>query len=341
MESFTFDYGGEIAAQEVHFKVWPTVGQRTALIDADLLPYVVGYTTDPLKELQAKAAVEDGWVPCITDTQEYNDAFEQMCSTLNHWVTDSGCDSALLYCTASENNYRLAVAFTDPYKGTRRAEKPPFFYELKEALVSKLCATISDGEEADDLLGHEIYRRNQLLLQQGVVLGTQMHKELTDFVCVSSDKDLRTKPCTHYEPRTGKFIFTDVLGRLEPKYNKTGGISDLKGTGRKFFYAQLIMGDAVDNYKGIPKKGPKAAYDALVGCNSERECYDAVLKMYREKYGLGLHTAQSYRGGNCQLTAYQRMLEQGRLAWIQDWKRQVWRDGKGHTPSGEDASAWT
>ncbi len=364
-ESFEFDYGGVVAEQDVHFKLWPIDGNRTALVDADFLPYVVGYTTDPLKSLVAQQSVVDGLVDRIENTQEFMDAFDQLCSTLNFWINDSGCDSAILYCTQSDMNYRMSVAFTDPYKGTRKEEKPPFFYELKQAMQDKLGCILAQGEEADDLLGHEIYRRNLLLAEQGVVLGSSMHKELCDFVVVSGDKDLRTKCGMHYVPREQQTRWVTPLGSLELKYKKDSTtVSDLKGDGLKFFYAQLIMGDTVDNYKGIPRKGAAFAYQILEPCTSEKELYMAVLKAYKDKYGDGEHVLQNYRGTEtfrfkyyqlhgknpprydeffgrkANLTAYQRMLEQGRLAWIQDKKGEIWRDGKGHCPLGEDITAW-
>jgi len=364
-KAFEFDYGGAVAEQDVHFKLWPTDGLRTALVDADFLPYVVGYTTDTMKYLAAQQAVVDGLVDCIENTQEFKNAFDQLCCTLNFWINDSGCDSAILYCTQSDMNYRMGVAFSDPYKGTRKEDKPPFFYELKAAMQSKLGCILAQGEEADDLLGHEVYRRNQELAEQGVELGSSMHKELCNFVLVSGDKDLKTKSGMHYTPRDQQLRWVTPLGHLELKYKKDSTtVSDLKGDGLKFFYAQMIMGDTIDNYKGIPRKGAAFAYQILNDCKSEKELYMAVLQAYKDKYGDAEHVVQNYRGTEAfrfkhfqlhgknpprfdefcntrvTLTAYQRMLEQGRLAWIQDKKGEIWREGKGTCPLGDDITAW-
>jgi len=40
-----FDMGAELYYKPPSYKLWPTEGNFTALVDADLLPYLVGYTT--------------------------------------------------------------------------------------------------------------------------------------------------------------------------------------------------------------------------------------------------------------------------------------------------------
>ena len=107
-----FDYGGEIAEKEDNFILWPTEGGRTALIDADLLPYRVGFVTDELQELEAHRLVEDGHFPRIEDTPQFQSAFDLLCTILNSWVRKAGCQSAILYSTKSDDNFRLNVAYS-------------------------------------------------------------------------------------------------------------------------------------------------------------------------------------------------------------------------------------
>jgi 5'-3' exonuclease len=71
--------------------------------------------------------------------------------------------------------------------------------------------------------------------------------------------------------------------------------------GEKFFYAQLIMGDPVDNIPGLPKHGPKAAFDILGNTQTREEAFKAVLEAYRAVYGD---------------SAEAEMLEQGQLLWM-------------------------
>ena len=104
----------------------------------------------------------------------------------------------------------------------------------------------------------------------------------------------------------------------EGKYKRIGvgkkikqNIDKLKGAGLLFFYTQIIMGDAVDNYPGIPGCGPKKAFDILDGCTDEYEMYIKVLTAYRDYY----------RKSDKALTM---LTEQGQLAWLQTKKFELW-----------------
>lgn len=382
-----FNYGGEIAERDIHYKLWPTEGNMVALIDADLLPYQIGYAVAAhysLSYTQALYLVEEGHAKSLKDTPQYEDAWEMLCKELNAWITAAGCDAAKLFMTDSAKNFRLDIAFTEDYKGQRNPDKPPYFYELKEDVQRLLGAIMSDGEEADDLISIAVY---DAAAELGVEVGSPEHREFGNTVVCSSDKDSGITGGWHYDPRKQVKRFNDKLGELWPKtkvnevndyehWPLVGGepvnpkvhpgpydtwlrgakagqqktkrvcvgrkesvsVTDLKGCGLKFFYAQIIMGDDADNYSGLKGKGPSYAYELLDKCNSEKELYYAVLNAYKEYYGPGTHPALNFRGGTMQLTAYQRMLEQGRLAWMQTKKGDLWR-ASSHCPMGSD-TAW-
>lgn len=395
-----FDYGGEVAEKPEAYKLWPTSGTRTALVDADLLPYRVGFTVDDVQYLLAKQAVEEGEVDCIEDTRQYKDAFDQLCSTLNVWVNTTKCDSARLFSTKSDDNFRLNIAYTDEYKGQRIKEKPPFFSELKDAMSEHLGCHLAVGNEADDELSIAAWEPYFSELEEaGIEPGSPQHKEFCNTVTISSDKDSAITPTWHYNPDTRKMQWVTLMGELLPKYKNAmvnnyeyipiGGyytrgpkagqpktkrvlvgkkpseaLTDLKGSGLRFFYAQVIMGDTADNYKGLKGKGMTFAYNLLNNCNSERELYYAVLNAYKEVYGTGEHWCPNYlgteeyreryeerygvtppdwdfwKGKGAYLTAYDRMLEQGRLAWMSTKRGEIWREGKGRVIDPFDKSFW-
>ncbi|AWD90605.1 exonuclease-like protein [Pseudomonas phage Njord] len=396
MMSDGFNYGGEVAEIDSHFKVWPTDGNMTGAVDADLLPYRIGHIIAAhysLSYTQAEFAVNEGHYPSLRDTPQYAEAWEMLCKELNSWVTGAGCDAAVLFVTNSASNFRLDIAFTEDYKGQRNPEKPPYFYELKEDLVTRLGAIVSDGEEADDLMSIFVYDKAKEL---GVHPGTPEHREFCNTVVISTDKDSTITGGLHFDPVKMVKRFIDKFGTLEPKYKikevndyatwplfngepvdpatctvqgklwykggvvcdqfgrgakvglpktkrmllgrkESASIDDLKGSGLKFFYAQIIMGDSADNYNGIPGKGCTFAFNLLDGCKTEEELYKAVLGAYKDHYGTGKHLALNYRGTQQELTAYQRMLEQGRLAWMQTYKGEIWRSTS-TCPTGVDAS---
>ena len=73
------------------------------------------------------------------------------------------------------------------------------------------------------------------------------------------------------------------------------------GTGLKQFYFQLLTGDRTDDIPGIPYYGPIKAYNLLNELNTEAELFNAVKKVYEEKFPD---------------TWEERMLEVGRLLWM-------------------------
>ncbi|ASP46300.1 exonuclease [Marinomonas phage CB5A] len=395
-----FDYGGEVSEKEVNVKVWPKEGNMTALIDGDLLPYMTAFATEDIIGIQAQALVDQGHCASLKDTPQFEGVFDSLCATLNRWIRDCKCDSAIIYTTNSSSNFRLRLAYTNPYKGQRPEEKPVFFPELKEKMSETFDLVVSDGNEADDDLSIEAwerYRRN--IEPYGIQVGSLKHKELSDSVTCSSDKDSTITPTRNYNPQSRKHQWVTHIGELLPKYSKrmvnnykyvgTGefwkrgeksgqeklkriidgqvpskALEDLKGSGLKFFYAQIIMGDNADNYKGLAGYGQTAAFEALNHLSTERELYEATLSLYKEKYGEGTHWCPNYRGTQeyydlcmsvkgvppddwdfwkgkgAYLTAYDRMLEQGRMAWMQTFKGEIWRSHKSRIIYGDDKEFW-
>jgi len=388
-----FDFGERLYEKPNSFKLWPTEGEFTALVDADLLPYIVGYTTEDEKYAAALYKVRENIVPDVESTPEFMDAADHLDWLVNHWVGMAKADSAILYITDGASNFRIPLAFTWKYKGQRTSDKPAFFYELRNHLVNKHNAIISDGCEADDLIVTEMGERNRDLALQGAEVGSRTHASFSDCIAISRDKDLRICPGWHLDPTTMERVWTDVLGWLDPAYKisevinyryvdickihgsdsahclaesgkelctpdvytrgkrkgevkqkrikdgvrKSQSISKLKGVGLKFFYSQLLVGDSADNYPGVPGVGLTRAFEVLHKCDTEEGLYNAVLEEYVKKYPEP-HVARNYRGGFLSLTSEQRMVEQGRLAWIRQATGEIWREGIS-LPSGE-GGAW-
>ena len=204
-----------------NYKLWPTSGVRTALIDADLLPYKVGFTIDEMDEFSAKKTVAEGYADSIMDTDQCKDAINQLDWLINRWVTSSGCDSAKLYLTDAPNQFRHDLAISEKYKGKRDdTPKPPFFYELKMYLVHKHNAIVATDNEADDMLSIELNKENTALLEQGVEIGSQTHRDFHTKVLVSIDKDLRITSGMHFNPDVQAHTWVEPLGYLEAVYSK-------------------------------------------------------------------------------------------------------------------------
>ena len=164
-------------------------------------------------------------------------------------------------------NFRIATAVSKPYKGTRKTEKPFHRDNVRAYMLHKYNCEVANGMEADDLLA----------------IHQTAAEPLTTIIC-SRDKDLRMVegmqfgwPCGK-QPQFGPKR-VDKLGELTYVNNK------LKGEGSKFFYAQVLCGDAVDNYGGLPGCGPTGAFKLLEGESSELGLFEATSGAYRTKYG--------------------------------------------------------
>lgn len=384
-----FDYGVDpslIPEREDNIKVWPTTGERTALVDADSIPYIVGYTSDMAQYLKAKRS------PNFSESPVFLDKCDHANYLLNRWITNAGCDSAILYLTDGAENFRIKIATLKPYKGQRVEEKPPFFYEIKAWLQSFHNARMSFKCEADDEISIEAWSR---LLSFDGELWTPEHKAFSDFVVVSGDKDLGIIPSWRCKPE-GKLEWIEPLGYIDPvikirevtnyeywplfkgeatplsdcivpmQYdgklvikkkedldcpkdkwemdyvwrtqidikqdtytrgsNKGKGkfkrvpvgtkpseyIHKIKGGGLKFFYSQLLTGDAVDNYPGLPGVGFSLAYNLLNDAKSEEELVSRVRHLYIQEHK-----------GDTEL-AMKALLEQGRLAFMQTRRGELW-----------------
>jgi len=166
---------------------------------------------------------------------------------------DLEVDKYSVYLTGP-GNFREHVAVTKPYKGNRTQDKPKQYDAIKQYLIDEHKAKLIEGCEADDALGF---------------LQTE------DTVIASLDKDLMMIPGYHYNLISGEVIHVSDPGTLTLAKN-TSGNWKLTGTGFKWFCAQMFLGDAIDNIKGLDRYGPKKAYEVLKDRFTYRDLWAAV-----------------------------------------------------------------
>jgi DNA polymerase-1 len=148
-------------------------------------------------------------------------------------------ESFKVYLSGKEN-FRKAVY--PEYKAHRsKLPKPRWLDDAREYLETEFKAEVSQGEEADDLLG--INQR-------------------PDTVICSIDKDLLQVPGNHYNFVKNEF---SIVVPFQGQYH---------------FYKQCLVGDRADNIKGIPGIGEKKAERILEDCNFEQELFNAVRDAY-------------------------------------------------------------
>ena len=175
-------------------------------------------------------------------------------------------------------NFRKERATTKVYKGNRKDKERPFHYEnLKNYISTKYACLVNPATEADDMMAiwQTQWEECKPLDHEG------------ECIIVTVDKDLRQVNGWHYSPEGHNFpsfgptFVTDDNSYINLK-NPVNPGKGLIGTGYKFFWSQVITGDSVDNIPGLPKAGPKFAYELLKDVDSEYACYEAVKGAYRD-----------------------------------------------------------
>lgn len=174
------------------------------------------------------------------------------------------------YLTGS-NNFRKEL--TEDYKANRTGEKPVYLNLARQYIFDNYPCEITEGQEADDAIAIEATKR------------------YPKAIIVSIDKDFKQVPCLLYNPSRGEW---ETITEKE---------------GLKSFYTQLLVGDTVDNIKGVFKVGPVKAKAILEGATTELEMWKRCLKAYEGDYD--------------------RAVMNGRLLWLRRHENQLWTPPEG------------
>lgn len=192
-----------------------------ALVDADLVVFRCAATVPEHEPLDVATYRVDVLMRQILD------------------ATDATTYKAYL---TGRNNYRKKLNLE--YKANRKDKEPPYWLQdCRKHLQQEWDVEVSEGCEADDLLG----------INQGE--GT---------VICSLDKDMLTVPGLHYN--WTKVEFTNVTQQ----------------DALRKFYKQMLIGDVSDNIHGIRGIGPKKADKIVEHLDDEQDMFDVVYDMYND-----------------------------------------------------------
>ena len=164
---------------------------------------------------------------------------------------------------SGSNNFRYSVY--PEYKANRKgAARPRWEVAVKSYLTDSWAANWSEGCEADDML---VIRHQEL-----GALATLAHL----------DKDMNQSAGKHFNwelKRDGEVI-------------REARIYDVsREEGDRFFWYQMLTGDATDNIKGVPGIGPKKAEGILSGLSTNQEMYEACQDLYSCEEELDMNAA--------------------------------------------------
>jgi len=173
-------------------------------------------------------------------------AIARMEEMIDNTLAAVGADEFSIFLSG-ENNFRYSVY--PEYKANRTQPKPRFLRDCKQYLIDKYKAEVSDGCEADDLLG--IAQCKAIEENDGCAFG--IYNVPLTVIC-SLDKDLRMIPGNHY---SFEISGTSSLGKKWVKPAEHVNVSE--DTAIRNFYYQVLVGDSTDNIKGVKGIGPKKA----------------------------------------------------------------------------------
>ncbi|MDO3559430.1 phosphodiesterase [Ralstonia pseudosolanacearum] len=230
------------------------VAERTCHIDGDYLAYfAAGGDEMPVGTARRVAA-------------ERIEAFREM----------SGSAKALVHLTTSGSTKgeRFLAATVKPYQGQRNSgRKPKNWAALRDYLENSGYVTFErllwHDREADDGMALASFQARDPVIQT---------------VIATKDKDMRMLAGTHID--WSHYTLTEV-----PKgtYELIGPYDGLV-YGHKWFWLQLLQGDAADNIPGLPRLfgklcGEKGAAKYLDGTTCNAEAFELVSAAYQEHYG--------------------------------------------------------
>lgn len=180
-------------------------------------------------------------------------------------IEASASDQYQVWISGS-NNYRKTI-YPD-YKANRKDMVPPVWrQECLEFLVTEHGAKLAPFGEADDMLGIN---------------------QTNDTIIASIDKDLLMIPGKHFNWTKQQFgDYTEV------------GVDE----GNKHFWKQMLIGDRSDNIFGVQGLGPVKAGKLIDPCETDQECFEAVLSKYDDQ---------------------ERFLLNANCLWIMRHKESIW-----------------
>lgn len=191
----------------------------TALLDGDIVAY------------RCAAASED------TDLEIANLRADKLMRDIL-FLTEANDYKVFL---TGRNNFRKEIY--PEYKANRKDKtKPRHLQDIREFLIHQWMAVVTEGCEADDLLGCN---------------------QTEDTIICSIDKDLLQVPGRHFNWVKSEFY----------EQTEHGGL--------RMFYYQLLQGDRGDNVPGLSGIGPKKAERYLEGITDEQELFDTCLGLYK------------------------------------------------------------
>jgi DNA polymerase-1 len=215
----------------------------TLLIDADGLAFRAAAA------VQTTIQWDDEIITSHADLDQAKDAFHhQLDRIIDAAETDLG---GVILCWSCKTRRYFRHDLWPDYKGNRKGTAPLALKPLREWANETFRSYEKPGLEADDVLG---------------ILATHPKLVPGEKVIVSHDKDLGQIPGLHLNPMAPH----EGVYRISPEF------------GHRLLAYQALVGDATDNYPGLPGCGPVKA-EKLLQNKKPSESYAVLLLAAYEK----------------------------------------------------------
>lgn len=182
--------------------------------------------------------------------------------------------------TGRGDTFRSRIATLQEYKGNRtELIKPTHLEDLKDYVERKHNAVIVRDLEADDYCSMDAWYCFKNYSKTG---------NLKDkLINVAVDKD--AKGVTSFLFNPNKMFEPQRIEGLGTIYRLDVGVApEIEGYGRAYLYFQIASGDVADNYNPAcfsdSKAGSITAFNALSGCSTDRQYWQALVHYYKKLY---------------------------------------------------------
>lgn len=208
-----------------------------ALIDADLVAFRVAAT-------------------CSSEEEGVLDIALLRCDKLMQDIVDATDATHYKAFLTGRNNFRKRINLE--YKANRKDTIPPIYLQqCRDFLIKEWNAEVSEGCEADDMLGENQDQEGYLITHGG---DDAFYKTV---IC-TLDKDLDMVPGLHYN-----WVKNEIYT-----------VSPLEGL--RHLYKQALIGDRSDNIQGVAGIGPVKAARIIDSLETEEEMYETVRQLYQD-----------------------------------------------------------
>lgn len=199
-------------------------------------------------------------------------AIQNLRTKLEHVLERTHSNKFQIYLTG-KGNFRETLV--DDYKANRVAPKPVHYQAMRDYMIEHMGAEVIEGEEADDAMAYE-----QMMSFEPTVICT-------------IDKDLKMIPGSHYNFDKDEYF----------------KVSELEGI--RWFYTQLITGDATDNISGLYKDTGKR-------CKKE---FLEPIQTFEDELSMWLYVCGLYE----KEPDDEDLIIKGQLLWMRREPEQMWR----------------